>query len=364
MPKKMVLIGLIGSTMLMSGCSRSRAFTRGDYSEMQDPFMGGVADSSAAELADSGTGPSGKASLDSDSGTAGVGGQETLARGPRPIQQVGGTADPAGSSGAVSRAVYPSEELEASSDAVPAGRQVIRSYEGPALSGFLQGRRPETAEPNGGMTAGNSILQRQTAAPGLTKNSMMSPAAQAAALPGMSAEVEGFSSFLKDSSDQVVNEAETAVQDAKASAASFSEFAAQKKAQWQQQAQAAPDAAKQSVVQAKDAVRQRKDAFIEQINAGGVGGAAAAGTGSTAVSAGRPGNASPGQGWTVKTGNTANSSKDPATDSAEAEAVTNPFAEMPEFSTEEVAPEESSDEATFDEAFGGESNWKPKEFTP
>jgi hypothetical protein len=364
MPKKMVLIGLIGSTMLMSGCSRSRAFTRGDYSEMQDPFMGGVADSSAAELADSGTGPSGKASLDSDSGTAGVGGQETLARGPRPIQQVGGTADPAGSSGAVSRAVYPSEELEASSDAVPAGRQVIRSYEGPALSGFLQGRRPETAEPNGGMTAGNSILQRQTAAPGLTKNSMMSPAAQAAALPGMSAEVEGFSSFLKDSSDQVVNDAETAVQDAKASAASFSEFAAQKKAQWQQQAQAAPDAAKQSVVQAKDAVRQRKDAFIEQINAGGVGGAAAAGTGSTAVSAGRPGNASPGQGWTVKTGNTANSSKDPATDSAEAEAVTNPFAEMPEFSTEEVAPEESSDEATFDEAFGGESNWKPKEFTP
>ena len=364
MPKKMVLIGLIGSTMLMSGCSRSRAFTRGDYSEMQDPFMGGVADSSAAELADSGTGPSGKASLDSDSGTAGVGGQETLARGPRPIQQVGGTADPAGSSGAVSRAVYPSEELEASSDAVPAGRQVIRSYEGPALSGFLQGRRPETAEPNGGMTAGNSILQRQTAAPGLTKNSMMSPAAQAAALPGMSAEVEGFSSFLKDSSDQVVNDAETAVQDAKASAASFSEFAAQKKAQWQQQAQAAPDAAKQSVVQAKDAVRQRKDAFIEQINAGGVGGAAAAGTGSTAVSAGRPVNASPGPGWTVKTGNTANSSKDPATDSAEAEAVTNPFAEMPEFSTEEVAPEESSDEATFDEAFGGESNWKPKEFTP
>ena len=50
MPKKMVLIGLIGSTMLMSGCSRSRAFTRGDYSEMQDPFMGGVADSSAASV--------------------------------------------------------------------------------------------------------------------------------------------------------------------------------------------------------------------------------------------------------------------------------------------------------------------------
>ena len=364
MPKKMVLIALIGSTMLMSGCSRSRAFTRGDYSEMQDPFMGGMADSSAAELADSGTGRAGRASLDSDSATEAVGGQESLTRGPRPIAQVGGTLDPTGSSGAVSHAVYPSEELEASADAVPAGRQVIRSYEGPALSGFLQGKRAETAELNGGMTAGNSILQRQTAAPGLTKNSMMSPAAQAAALPGMSAEVEGFSSFLKDSSDQVVNDAETVVQDAKASAASFSEFAAQKKAQWQHQAQAAPDAAKQSVVQAKDAVRQRKDAFIEQINAGGISGAAGAGTGAAAVSAGRTGLASPTPRSPVTAGTAANSGKPVTADAAKTEAVTNPFAEMPEFSTEEEVPAESSEDATFDEAFGGESNWKPKEFKP
>lgn len=366
MRKQIILVALMGSTALLSGCNRSRLFSRQDYSEMQDPFMGGGAEKPPAAMADSGAARSGKVTLGDMSGArSALAEQRPVAAGPKPIQQVAGIVDPSASSGAVSRAVYPAQELQSGGTAVQhaagaanAGESVIRSYKGPALSGFLQGKGSAASEASAAGTGGNAILQRNSAAPGLVPGSSLSPAAQAAALPGMSAEVEGFSSFLQGTSDQVAKDVGQVAQDAKTTADSFSDFATQKKAQWQQQAHAAPDVARQTAELAKDTVRQKKDTFIEQIN--------------SAAMAGTP--LAPARAATVRpiVPGTAAAAAAPATGGKatlagpvlESEGLENPFMEMPEFSSENEAPLETSGEQSVDESFGGEADWKPKEFTP
>lgn len=365
MRKQIILVALMGSTALLSGCNGSRLFSRKDYSEMQDPFMGGGTEKPPAEMADSGAARSGKVSLGDMSGApSAVAERRTLATGPKPIQQVAGIVDPSAPSGAVSRAVYPAEELQAGGSAVQhaAGaassrENVIRSYKGPALSGFLQGKGSAASEVSASGTGGNAILQRNSPAPGLVPGSSLSPAAQAAALPGMSAEVEGFSSFLQGTSDQVVQDVGQVAQDAKTTADSFSDFAAQKKAQWQQQAHAAPDVAKQTVESAKDSVRQKKDTFIEQINSAAMAGTPQTQVKATAVRPTPPRTAS-------AAAPSATAGKATLTGPLESAGLENPFIEMPEFSSEKEAPLETSDEQSFDESFGGKADWKPKEFTP
>jgi hypothetical protein len=364
MRKQIILVALMGSTALLSGCNRSRLFSRQDYSEMQDPFMGGVAEAPPAAMADSGTGRSGKVTLgDMNAATSAVPEQRPMPVGPKPIQQVAGMVDPSAPSGAVSRAVYPADELQAGGTAVqhavgeaPSRENVIRSYKGPALSGFLQGKGSAASDTSAAGIGGNAILQRNSATPGLVPGSALSPAAQAAALPGMSAEVEGFSSFLQESSDQVVKDVGQVAQDAKTTADSFSDFATQKKAQWQQQAHAAPGVAKQTVELAKDSVRQKKDTFIEQINSAAMTGTPLPPAKATAVRPTATGNI---------TGTAATAGKATLTGPVEeAAGLENPFMEMPEFSSEDEAPPETSGAQSFDESFGGEGDWKPKEFTP
>lgn len=364
MRKKIILIALMGSTALLSGCKGSRLFSRQDYSEMQDPFMGGVAEAPPAAMADSGTGRSGKVTLgDMNAATSAVPEQRPMPVGPKPIQQVAGGVDASAPGGAVSRAVYPADERQtggravqhAAGAAVPE-ENVIRSYKGPALSGFLQGKGSVASEASASSTGGSAILQRNTAPPGLVPRASLSPAAQAAAMPDMNEEVAGFSSFLQESSDQVVKDVGQVAQDAKTTADSFSDFAAQKKAQWQQQAHAAPGAAKQTVELTKDAVRYKKDTFIEQINSAAMPGTPLAPARPAAVkpvTSGPAAAASASSGKATLTGPT-----------GESAGLENPFADMPEFSSETEALPDTSQEQSLDESFGAESNWKPSEFTP
>lgn len=277
MNAKFVLITLAGSLLVSTGCSKSRWFTRKDYAESQDPFMEteGVASSSPADKA-------GRARLDDSTSSAdsAVADARPLA-GPKPIQRVGSVTDPARPGAPISRAVYPEAgEAEATAGAPAAG--TTRSYEGTELSGYLQKRRSEmetrtadTAAQASQAVNTQAAAARSTAST-LTDPARRSPAAQAAALPKLSEEAEGFSNFLSqgartaDSAASTARQAAATVEQTEDAAADFADFAAQKQAEWSTEVSNAPATAKKTasnaVSSARNSAQAVVDDFVEQVN--------------------------------------------------------------------------------------------------
>lgn len=136
----------------------------------------------------------------------------------------------------------------ATSDGGPAGsgttnKNVIKSYQGPALSDFLgkkaaapTGDKPVEQLP-AAITAAAAATARPTgvATPG-TSPRPLSPAARAAALPDLSKEVEGFNQFLEDGSTATVNRASQMTTAAKESVKQpvedFASWATQEQQKW------------------------------------------------------------------------------------------------------------------------------------
>jgi len=274
MNKKFVLITIAGSLLVSTGCTKSRWFTRKDYAESQDPFM-----ETEAVASTSGTDKAGRATLD-DTPASSVADTRPLS-GPKPIQRVGSVADPAMPGLPVSRAVYPESEA-ATATTKSAAPGVTRSYEGSELSGYLQKRRSEvgnkTAEVSSqaSQALGNQAAEAKSTATALTNPARRSPAAEAAAMPKLSAEAEGFNSFLEQGARTAESAASTArqtaatVQETEDAAADFAELAAQKKAEWSTEATNAPATVKKTASNAAASVRgsaqSMVDDFVEHVN--------------------------------------------------------------------------------------------------
>ncbi len=277
MNTKFVLITLAGSLLVSTGCTKSRWFTRKDYSESQDPFMEteGVASSSGADKA-------GRATLDDSTSSAdnSVADTRPLA-GPKPIQRVGSVTDPANPGAPISRAVYPEAGEATTSSSSPAAG-ATRSYEGTELSGYLQKRRSEMETRTADATAqASQAVNTQAAAAKSTASTLTdparrSPAAQAAALPKLSEEAEGFSNFLSqgartaDSAASTARQAAATVEETEDAAADFADFAAQKQAEWSTEVSNAPATAKKTATSAVSSARNSAQAvvddFVEQVN--------------------------------------------------------------------------------------------------
>jgi hypothetical protein len=276
MNKKFVLISLAGSLLVSTGCTKSRWFTRKDYAESQDPFMEteGVASSSGADKA-------GRATLDDSSSADSAVADARPLSGPKPIQRVGSTTDPANPGAPISRAVYP-ETGEAAATAGAPATGATRSYEGTELSGYLQKRRSEMATRTTDTTAqASQAVNTQAAAAKSTASTMTdparrSPAAQAAALPKLSDEAEGFSNFLSqgartaDSAASTTRQAAATISETENAAADFADFAAQKQAEWSTEVSNAPATVKKTassaVSSARNSAQAVVDDFVEHVN--------------------------------------------------------------------------------------------------
>lgn len=275
MNKKFVLITLAGSLLVSTGCTKSRWFTRKDYAESQDPFM-----ETEAVASTSGSDKSGRATLDDATPSSAVADTRPLS-GPKPIQRVGSVTDPANPGPPVSRAVYPeSEAATATTKSTPPG--VTRSYEGSELSGYLQKRRSEaegrTAEVSSqaSQAIGNQAAAAKSSSAALTNPARRSLAAETPPMTKLSAEAEGFNSFLEKGARTAESAASSArqtaatVQQTEDAAADFADFAAQKKAEWSTEATNAPATVRKTASNAAASVRGSAqtmvDDFVEQVN--------------------------------------------------------------------------------------------------
>lgn len=225
MIRKPVLLAMASSLLFCSGCAaKNRWFSRKDYAEMQDPFM----DSEALAADESGKR---SGSADPDEGRASL----SLPT----VSPEGGTAAQPG------RAIL---QTAATSNPGPAGsgtldKNVIKSYQGPALSDFL-GKK--AAAPSGGVAAeplpaGVASAAAATARPSgvampSTSPRTLSPAARAAALPDLTNEVEGFNQFLQEGTTAAGTKAVQMTTAAKESVeqpvADFASWANQEQQRW------------------------------------------------------------------------------------------------------------------------------------
>lgn len=132
----------------------------------------------------------------------------------RTVSQAGASGDGVVRPGEVSKASYPEKE-------------VMRSYQGPAISDFLNSKKKAAAASAESTASGGSATPRS-----------LSPAARAAALPDISKEAEGFTNFLQDSPDRAAKDSPPAA--AMASGApgepveDFTAWAAQEQQKWSQ----------------------------------------------------------------------------------------------------------------------------------
>ena len=249
MSRPLSVVALLLGSLVICGCNSSRTFGRKDYAESRDPFMGGVSPTPSERSAATGV-----ASLSAAADTL---------RGPKPIQQAAGTADNEVAGSGVAQAVYPVPGEES-------GTAATRSWQGPALSGFLAGRDVEPAVATAG---GGSVLNRtapQISASPLTRRA--SPAAEAASMKEMNEEIGGFGSFLDQtaaSGSAAVQSTQQAARDTAAaagqSARSFSDFTSQKKAEWAAQGRAAKTGAAGVAAGVREDLRNTSDDFFEQL---------------------------------------------------------------------------------------------------
>lgn len=291
MLRPLPVTALLLTSVLLSGCSQSRNFTRRDYSEVRDPFMGGE-----DSVGQANSGRAGLASLDSGSSALAEGSEAVdplggRPSGPTPIRQVAGEIERGAPGSGVARAVYPATVADGEpaagtsavgvDTAIGSGQPAAgRSWQGPALSNFLSGRETESNATAGGASVLNRTTPQFPAAPIARRPS---PAAEAAAMNEMNREIGGFSSFLEQSASEGVAAAAGASEAARESAAaaadtsrSFSEFASKKKAEWaaqgravqggvQQSAEAARGAVRRSVEATEDAAVRASDDFFEEL---------------------------------------------------------------------------------------------------
>jgi hypothetical protein len=237
---KPLLVALTAGLLLTSGCAKNRWLSRRDYSEMQDPFAGG------SELAaqDAGAGSSGerapgagRARVNTLTADASSDGTAAL-RGPKPLQPAGANNQMAGS---MSSATY-SGSPEAERNRVPPG---ARSYSGPELSDFLNGR------PTAAAAATAQYPAELTADPrSLSAGLPVAPAASRARITpasAVSAEADRFNDFLEQKSEQAsgaIRQASGAAAEAVEEAEDFAAWAEQQRSTWTDTAKSAGQSAR------------------------------------------------------------------------------------------------------------------------
>lgn len=247
MSTKPIFAALVLSLLFCSGCAKNRWLSRRDYSEMQDPFMESEAVADAESPRRSNGDTAGRARMGNSLADADP---ESDARdaapllGPKPIQQASAANDPEIRSGRIANAAYPREpEIQSGAAGEPPS---TRSYEGPALSDFLQRRKTGT-DPT--QTTAESVTPRgQTnfAPPGSISASTGAPASS---MPKLSAEVDGFTNFLSEKSTaataaatSVTHQGSNAARVAEQDTGDFASWAQQQKATWSDTGESVTDA--------------------------------------------------------------------------------------------------------------------------
>ena len=244
---KPILTTLVLSLLFCSGCAKNRWLSRRDYSEMQDPFMESEAVADAESQRRSKGDTAGRARLSSSLADANPESDEREAApllGPKPIQQASAGDDSEIRSGRIANAAYPrdSETHPGAAGEAPS----TRSYEGPALSDFLQRKKTDSA-PTQATAAGTTPRgQANFAQPGSISASTGAPASS---MPKLSAEVDGFTNFLTEkgttataAATSVTHQGSNAVRVAEKDAGDFASWAQQQKATWSDTGESVKDA--------------------------------------------------------------------------------------------------------------------------
>ena len=187
---KPILATLVLSLLFCSGCAKNRWLSRRDYSEMQDPFMESEAVADAESQRRSKGDTTGRARLSSSLADANPESDEREAApllGPKPIQQASAANDSEIRSGRIANAAYPrdSETQPGAAGEAPS----TRSYEGPALSDFLQRKKTDSAPTQAQATAADATPRGQANFAQLGSISA-STGAPASSMPKLSAEVD------------------------------------------------------------------------------------------------------------------------------------------------------------------------------
>ena len=247
MIKKPILVTLAMSLLFCSGCAKNRWLSRRDYSEMQDPFMEEEAVADTVKPRRAKTDTAGRARLSSSLADTQSGSDARDAvplLGPKPILRTSATNDPSIRSGRIAKAGYPREpetKIGADGDTPP-----TQSYEGPALSDFLQRRRADRDPAAAVLPAQSQLVMAQP------RGAQGSLAARAVAVPTLSAEAQGFNSFLTEKSTAAATTAQrganavqrgaNTVQQVQEDAGDFASWAQQQKANWSATGEGVPDA--------------------------------------------------------------------------------------------------------------------------
>jgi hypothetical protein len=237
---KPLLVALTAGLLLTSGCAKNRWLSRRDYSEMQDPFAGGSElaaqdpDAGSTNKRDPGSGRARVNTLTADAGSDSAG----ALRGPKPLQPAGATSQMAGS---VSNAAY-SGAPGPSGSSVPQG---ARSYSGPELSDFLNGRTtataPATAQYPAELTADPRSLSAGLPAAPAASRARITPAS------AVSAEADRFNDFLEQKSEQAsgaIRQASGAAAEVVEEAEDFAAWAEQQRSTWTGTAKSAGQSAR------------------------------------------------------------------------------------------------------------------------
>jgi len=246
---KPFLICLLTSLLLSSGCAaRNRWLSRKDYSEMQDPFMQSDAVASTERSPDRAADSAGRAKLDgftADAGNSSRATGSTPLPGPKPIPKTGARTDAVAEStvrpGRVANASYPKEGD--STQKAPAGSESdadspVRSYQGAALSDFLNRKKAEASE-TAVASRGDATSQPTSG----TTPAGLAPSARTSPPPKLSAEAESFSSFLQQNPNPLnttPKSAPTVAQNSSDAEADFAAWAEQQKSEWSRGERQAP----------------------------------------------------------------------------------------------------------------------------
>lgn len=166
--------------------------------------------------------------------------------GPKPIQQASAANDSEIRSGRIANAAYPrdSETQPGAAGEAPS----TRSYEGPALSDFLQRKKTDSAPTQAQATAADATPRGQANFAQLGSISA-STGAPASSMPKLSAEVDGFTNFLTEkgtaataAATSVTHQGSNAVRVAEKDAGDFASWAQQQKSTWSDTGESVKDA--------------------------------------------------------------------------------------------------------------------------
>ena len=257
---KPIFAALVLSLLFCSGCAKNRWLSRRDYSEMQDPFMDSEAVADTKSPRRSKGDSAGRARLDNsltDTIPESDAGDAAPLLGPKPIQQASAANDPEIRSGRIANAAYPREPE--TQPGAAGETSSTRSYEGPALSDFLQRKKAGTNETPASTADITPRGQATFAPPGSISASTGTPASS---LPKLSAEVDGFTNFLTEkgtaataAATSVTQQGSNGVRVAERDAGDFASWAQQQKATWSDTGESVTDAISTAPGRMKDDAR-------------------------------------------------------------------------------------------------------------